>query len=345
MLNKILSREIEFVLLGRKFSGGKLVLDALADQLHDAGIQNRFVSPICLNIPFSKFLLVFSSFFLPVRYVFLRNKSVVLTHSLILANPLWVLIPRSRKLFYFQGEEWRALPEIIGQWILPFVRFGLKHVNTITTNQYLESIVEGLGGQLIRVNCSLGPLDVFFDSEKFRERRQIHNKSNLPKGIVFARAGRNKGLGFALNLALQLKHKCELEFVSNDLKIGDFLTQAGVNWIHPKSRKDIAITLSNADFLILPSRYEGLSLPLLEALACSLKVFTCTNGFPEYFSRTSKYVCFVPAPGLLEREVTDFVMSPGFSAKVRMPFIERSEFSQEIHIESSTGLMRSFFNF
>jgi glycosyltransferase involved in cell wall biosynthesis len=142
-----------------------------------------------------------------------------------------------------------------------------------------------MGGKPLPLKTQLGPKQNFFKFEKL---------SALPQNVVvFARDGYNKGLDEALQVAFLVRNALPFHFITPDKAIAIKLRNQGFQCTVTVSSEEVHERLLNALALFLPSHYEGLSLPLLEALAVGVPVVTYAEGFPYFYSKVNDHVKFV----------------------------------------------------
>jgi len=126
---------------------------------------------------------------------------------------------------------------------------------------------------------------------------------HLPRKLLFVgRLEFQKGLDTLL-LALERLSKNGYQFEMRIIGHGNQLDnlkqfvighelEAHVTFLGEQSQKFIKDELSNADFFILPSRYEGISNAALEALAFGLPIIlTKCGGLDTYISPATGWVC------------------------------------------------------
>ncbi len=278
---------IYIISMGDAFSGGGAVLKDLVTELSKT-------APIKMRNPIG-----FSSYWIINRFYqlvwfflwplfFLNNSSLLLlAHSFFLLSPFRLLINRNRIIFLFQGEEHLALRGRISIAAKYFFQTNIKNVFTIPTNVYLANIASEASAKVLLTEHSLGPKKAFFS--------QVSNSRNKTNKIVFfGRLGHNKAIKDSILLANALPKKFTSVFIVPDVNHKEYISGYVDSTIFVTTDYiEIISILSEATAVFLPSYYEGLSLPLLEALALKVPVITFSDGFPKYYSEVSKFVIHV----------------------------------------------------
>lgn len=96
------------------------------------------------------------------------------------------------------------------------------------------------------------------------------------------------------------RHRRAFERRADELKLAGTVTFTG-----PVPHEDAALFLNAADFLVLPSRFEGCPNVILEALACGTPVIaSAVGGIPELVTRPEQGILVPPeAPADLARAI------------------------------------------
>lgn len=137
-----------------------------------------------------------------------------------------------------------------------------KHV--ITVNPHILREVQrfyGLDGQVIR---NAVDTDLFQKVDPRHARERLGIDPDVPLGLCVGRAEYAKGFDILIDVAESLP-EVQFAFVGPapqavpNLQVFDRVPHA-----------EMPLLYSAADFFLLPSRYEGLNLAILEALACDL---------------------------------------------------------------------------
>ncbi|WP_108649841.1 glycosyltransferase [Dongshaea marina] len=281
---------IIFFSLGSHFSGGGIVLHQIVSNLTDKGVKTKISQPLIFSKGgrVTRFMIriiqIIWLLIWPI-FTFSSKKKYVITHSLFLCNPFVFFIPKNRIYFLCQGEELNLIQGAIGCILRRIYDLSIKRFLFLSTNEYLYSTIKNKGCDVIRPSVYLGPKDVFYSNESHEIKAR--------KVIVFARSGHNKGLIDALEVADNSDSNIDFTFITPENKIYNNLTSKGYNCVCSIDASVIQSIISKSSLLLLPSFYEGLSLPLLEALAMKVEVITFSKGFPEWFSKTNKHVHFI----------------------------------------------------
>lgn len=278
---------ISIVSLGSKFSGGGIVLRDIIAAVEAKSLKIDVIEP-----PQSKshrFQRVLQGLWIllwPLRLVTAPAQTVLVAHSLFLLSPFVFLLRKRNLFFLFQGEEYKALHSSAVansiQWLL---KGRFKSFKCITTNNYLSEVAKDMGGHPLPIKASLGPKRVFFQTQATDQRRR--------HVLIFAREGYNKGLDDALEVVRLIRHELAVQFIAPDEAVAAKLRSQGFNCRVSVDSAEVCRELRDAIALFLPSHYEGLSLPMLEALAAGAPVVTYSEGFPKYFSTFNSHVHFV----------------------------------------------------
>ncbi len=278
---------ISIVSLGSKFSGGGIVLHDIIAATESKTVKIRVIEPPQLKSRrLQQILQILWILFWPLRLLATPTSTILVAHSLFLISPFAFVLGKRNLFFLFQGEEYKALrsPKIICviEW---WLKSRFSRYKCIATNDYLKATAESMGGQTLPIKTSLGPKHVFFQTRPTGlGRRQV---------IIFARDGYNKGLDAALEVAGLIRNKIVVVFITPDESIAYKLRSQGFKCLVSVDPAVICTHLFEAFALFLPSHYEGLSLPMLEALAVGTPVVTYAEGFPRFYSQLNSHVKFI----------------------------------------------------
>lgn len=167
----------------------------------------------------------------------------------------------------------------------------------------------------------------------------VKDQMNLAKAFVFS-----------LETQPQLRNTLRLIMIGDGPErqgVQDFLTDAGVaefSWL-PGERKDIPELLQGLDCFVLPSKSEGISNTILEAMASGLSVIaTKVGGNPELVSNGITGKLVPPEdPEALAAAIIEYAQSPDLAAKAGKLARQKVEqhFSLDAMIKSYSKLYDS----
>ncbi|QBC43120.1 glycosyltransferase [Iodobacter fluviatilis] len=221
--------------------------------------------------------------------------TIVVAHSFFVANPLVYFIRNKKMYNLFQGEEFLLLAYPFNKIVQYFFYKEVKFFLTLPTNKYLAQQVVDRGGDVYLPVVSLGPKRFFYKN----------NPGNIAskKIIIFARDGANKGVDLAIELYKNKHTVYEFVFIAAGDLSRNKLSINGINYLADLKPEVVSEVLSSGQVLFLPSSYEGLSLPMLEAVAAGMMVVTCTDGFPRWAATQSNRIIYVEDKSLNKIEI------------------------------------------
>ncbi|MEC7899925.1 MAG: glycosyltransferase family 4 protein [Actinomycetota bacterium] len=115
-----------------------------------------------------------------------------------------------------------------------------------------------------------------------------------------------KGLKYLLEAIAKLKTERDVELViigkpSEGSSSTDVIDELGltdcVSWVHGVSDDRIVELYSEAEIAVVPSLYEGFSLPAIEAMSCGVPLVTTTGGALPEVAGPHNETCFQVPPG------------------------------------------------
>lgn len=155
-------------------------------------------------------------------------------------------------------------------------------ITTVVLSEYWKNIFNDKIGKVIVADNPIDPEIMSIKSgtqyNKDANDGEMMNEGEVDKTILMM--GRNdpvKGHEFAVDLF----HKVRREVANLQLNITGFTGEGGDNvnslgWVSEEEKKGL---LDNADVLLVPSKYEGQPMVIIEALSCGLPVI-CSDQIP-----------------------------------------------------------------
>ena len=330
---------ISIISLGSRFSGGGIVLLDIIKTLQSHSINVVVREPSKSGVEkFQRIRQVFWFLYWPLSLLAKPAQTVVVAHSLFLLSPFIILLRNHNLFFLFQGEEYKALRwSIISHLIELFIKGNFKRFKCIATNSYLAEVSENMGAHVIGIRKNLGPKRIFYiKPEYFHLRQHV---------LIFARDGFNKGLDDALTLANLIHGEIAIQFIAPDESTASKIRVSGFDCIVSVDPNEVLRQLQKTIALFIPSHYEGLSLPMLEALATGTPVVTYAEGFPKFYSNINKNVYFVGGRNSDQASqlLIDFSLKKSQDINY-IPFIDCSIFSFEDYCDEVACILISSVN-
>ena len=112
----------------------------------------------------------------------------------------------------------------------------------------------------------------------------------------------------------QPRHKSKIPAQIESLGLGD-----AVQFVSGVTDERIVELYGEAEIAVVPSLYEGFSLPTIEAMACGTPVVATTGGaLPEVVGRHGESGMLVPVadPSALAAQITEVLASPDLQARL-----------------------------
>ena len=115
-----------------------------------------------------------------------------------------------------------------------------------------------------------------------------------------------KGLKYLLEAVAKLRTERNVELViigrpTEGSASADLFAELGltncVSWVHGVSDERIVELYSEAEVAVVPSLYEGFSLPAIEAMSCGVPLVTTTGGALPEVAGSHGETCFQVSPG------------------------------------------------
>ncbi len=116
---------------------------------------------------------------------------------------------------------------------------------------------------------------------------------------------------------------------------------AAVQWTGYLSEQDLVDAYRNADLLVLPSRYEGFGLPVVEAMACGTPVVCSNRGSLPEVAGEAAVVVDPDVPGALAEAMTHVLSDNALRARLRKAGLQRARvFSWETTARKTLAVYR-----
>lgn len=195
----------------------------------------------------------------------------------------------------FSMRRWYAFTKMQGR-----VARRMNHIMTVSESSKVDIAADH---KVDPEHIHVVPVGV--DPEMFRP---VPGVRRVPGRIVTTASAdvAMKGLKYLLEAVAKLRTERNVELViigrpaeggaSADLfaKLG--LTDC-VSWIHGVSDERIVELYSEAEVAVVPSLYEGFSLPAIEAMSCGVPLVTTTGGALPEVAGSHGETCFQVPPG------------------------------------------------
>jgi len=136
----------------------------------------------------------------------------------------------------------------------------------------------------------------------------MENVKRIPGKIITTASAdvAMKGLKYLLEAIAKLRTERHIELViigrqKEDSASSDVFKELGltdcVSWVHGVPDERIVELYSESELAIVPSLYEGFSLPAIEAMSCGVPLVTTTGGALPEVTGTHNETCFQVPPG------------------------------------------------
>jgi len=180
--------------------------------------------------------------------------------------------------FTFAGLARKALPRgdrlTTGRVTGFFDRLAGTGKTVVAVSESVRREVSALYGHQARVLPNGVDMDLFRRTERDEARDSIGLPRGPPVGLFVGRSEHAKGFDFVQTVA-QARKDVLFACVSAPAP-----APSNVRFFTDVPHDRMPRFYSAADFLLLPSRYEGFNLSLLEALACDLPTVTSAEAYP-----------------------------------------------------------------
>jgi len=195
----------------------------------------------------------------------------------------------------FSMRRWYAFTKMQGR-----VARRMNHIMTVSESSKVDIAADH---KVDPEHIHVVPVGV--DPEMFRP---IPGVRRVPGRIVTTASAdvAMKGLKYLLEAVAKLRTERNVELViigrpteggaSADLFAELGLTDC-VSWVHGVSDERIVELYSEAEVAVVPSLYEGFSLPAIEAMSCGVPLVTTTGGALPEVAGSHGETCFQVPPG------------------------------------------------
>ena len=301
-------------LIGAKYHGGIRIIFKIADHLTSIGLKVTILCPRAAWSPIYKMnsgvevvLLdarnIFHYLLLLWSYFSIRKNSIfILSHWL--TGFIYSLSPgakRKNAIYFVQDSEevFFKKSTLIGKFLRFFVFWGYRNSASsfiVTTNygeRKLRVIVQNLSVSISKVILGV-------DKQVFYPDPSVLKKNVI---LFFPRRGWFKDFDLLKDVFKSLYfngalYDYEFWFVSQEADLfSSFDKFDRVKFFSIKSDEELREIYNSAKLLIHTSKYEGVCLPILEALSCGTFVIA-TNSFGPltYLSRSNSRVVNIRSP-------------------------------------------------
>ena len=195
----------------------------------------------------------------------------------------------------FSMRRWYAFTKMQGR-----VARRMNHIMTVSESSKIDIAADH---KVDPEHIHVVPVGV--DPEMFRP---VPGVRRVPGRIVTTASAdvAMKGLKYLLEAVAKLRTERNVELViigrpteggaSADLFAELGLTDC-VSWVHGVSDERIVELYSEAEVAVVPSLYEGFSLPAIEAMSCGVPLVTTTGGALPEVAGSHGETCFQVPPG------------------------------------------------
>ena len=195
----------------------------------------------------------------------------------------------------FSMRRWYAFTKMQGR-----VARRMNHIMTVSESSKVDIAADH---KVDPEHIHVVPVGV--DPEMFRP---VPGVRRVPGRIVTTASAdvAMKGLKYLLEAVAKLRTERNVELViigrpteggaSADLSTELGLTDC-VSWVHGVSDERIVELYSEAEVAVVPSLYEGFSLPAIEAMSCGVPLVTTTGGALPEVAGSHGETCFQVPPG------------------------------------------------
>ena len=195
----------------------------------------------------------------------------------------------------FSMRRWYAFTKMQGR-----VARRMNHIMTVSESSKVDIAADH---KVDPEHIHVVPVGV--DPEMFRP---VPGVRRVPGRIVTTASAdvAMKGLKYLLEAVAKLRTERNVELViigrpAEGSASADLFAELGltdcVSWIHGVSDERIVELYSEAEVAVVPSLYEGFSLPAIEAMSCGVPLVTTTGGALPEVAGSHGETCFQVPPG------------------------------------------------
>ena len=195
----------------------------------------------------------------------------------------------------FSMRRWYAFTKMQGR-----VARRMNHIMTVSESSKVDIAADH---KVDPEHIHVVPVGV--DPEMFRP---VPGVRRVPGRIVTTASAdvAMKGLKYLLEAVAKLRTERNVELViigrpTEGSASADLFAELGltdcVSWIHGVSDERIVELYSEAEVAVVPSLYEGFSLPAIEAMSCGVPLVTTTGGALPEVAGSHGETCFQVPPG------------------------------------------------
>lgn len=255
----------------------------------------------------------------------------------IISATLYDLIPLLFQDHYFQDENYK-------KWYLSRVAW-LQQADMLLaiSESSRQDAIDLLGIEPWRIVTVHGGISPHFTppSDRQEVRRKIASEYNLRERVILYAGGddhrkniRGAIKGYA-TIPPELRNNCQLVIVCamtedrkqmymNDAQAFGLLSdEVKITGFVPE--KDLAALYGTCDLFVFPSLYEGLGLPVLEAMACGAPVIGGSNSSIKEIIARSDALFDAESPESIGGAIAKAIGDPDYTAELREYGMQRSK--------------------
>ena len=336
-------------LFGASYHGGTRVIFQLANALSESGCDVEIICPhkkyrpiynisddVTVKLVRFSFLPAYC-FFLTFYFLFTENRHVLLSHWLtgILHSPSVLVHGHGTYLVQDTEEVFYPKRTFIGKVLryIVFMSYRLNHKHMIVTTNYgarkLAVIIKS------KNEAAMIPLGI--DKRIFKVKELILREKII---LCFPRNGEFKGFQLLKETLKLLKDDDVMSAyrvvcISQEKNLENELAGLYDEFRSVDNDNELSMLYNQASVLLHTSKFEGVCLPILEAISCGCRV-VCTNSFgpAHYLSSQNSVVTSVREPqkllSLLKHDLTNDIEKSEISSSVQ-------EYSIQNFVKNTVG--------